>query len=409
MNRITLAYALGLAALLLMVDFGGLLHRRVRQSHVPARQGRSTFAMYGLLALLAVRHCLHRSTSRPVAAIATGSIFVLLALHRRGSLQRVRRLTAPAPWPIWPPTTWESSCLGILPLVAWQRTQPGSRDRVDADWQRALLPRGEWQQHPSRAQLDNACRQSADNTNRRNDLATVRIEFRPSLAQPGTPVAFTSRQPAIARDSLPPSTQTRATHSRPGKPLSPQASSAGCFLRRFRGGCLLGFDGAPALLALSGTSTIMTQRLSRFQATLFTIPMATAHEHDLATLRNAELDALFDIVFSDYEADLSRFPFRAHVFRRSGTFEVEKLEMVYSYRTHSTDPDREISFYPLRGRRGRGPGLAMLPERRCPLLPPRRHCGYRVRVPPPRRSGQGHSRRNRRTRVAAATDDRIAG
>ena len=83
--------------------------------------------------------------------------------------------------------------------------------------------------------------------------------------------------------------------------------------------------------------------------------MAAAPEHDLATLRNAELDALFDIVFSDYEADLSRFPFRAHVFRRSGTFEVEKLEMVYSYRTFSTDPDREISF--LRYKGGDGEGL----------------------------------------------------
>ena len=82
--------------------------------------------------------------------------------------------------------------------------------------------------------------------------------------------------------------------------------------------------------------------------------MAAAAEQDLATLRNAELDALFDIVFSDYEADLSRFPFRAHVFRRSGTFEVEKLEMVYSYRTHSTDPDREISFFRYQGGDGEG-------------------------------------------------------
>ena len=82
--------------------------------------------------------------------------------------------------------------------------------------------------------------------------------------------------------------------------------------------------------------------------------MAVGPEHDLATLRNAELDALFDVVFSDYEADLSRFPFRAHVFRRGGTFEVEKLEMVYSYRTHSTDPDREISFYRYKGGQGEG-------------------------------------------------------
>jgi hypothetical protein len=71
-------------------------------------------------------------------------------------------------------------------------------------------------------------------------------------------------------------------------------------------------------------------------------------------LRDAELDALFDNVFSDYEADLSRFPFRAHIFRRSGMFPVEKLEMIYSYRTHATDPDRNIRFHRYFGRTGEG-------------------------------------------------------
>ena len=71
-------------------------------------------------------------------------------------------------------------------------------------------------------------------------------------------------------------------------------------------------------------------------------------------LRDAELDALFDNVFSDYEADLSRFPFRAHIFRRSGMFPVEKLEMIYSYRTHATDPDRNIRFHRYFGRPGEG-------------------------------------------------------
>ncbi len=71
-------------------------------------------------------------------------------------------------------------------------------------------------------------------------------------------------------------------------------------------------------------------------------------------LRDAELDALFDNVFSDYEADLSRFPFRAHIFRRSGIFPVEKLEMIYSYRTHATDPDRNIRFHRYLGRPGEG-------------------------------------------------------
>src|SRR3954470_23649977 len=71
-------------------------------------------------------------------------------------------------------------------------------------------------------------------------------------------------------------------------------------------------------------------------------------------LRDAELDALFDNVFSDYEADLSRFPFRAHIFRRRGMFPIEKLEMIYSYRTHATDPDRNIRFYRYFGRAGEG-------------------------------------------------------
>ena len=75
---------------------------------------------------------------------------------------------------------------------------------------------------------------------------------------------------------------------------------------------------------------------------------------ELITIRHAELDALFDVVFSDYEADLSRFPFRVHIFRRSGMFPVETLEMVYSYRTHSTDPDRDIRFYRYLGGEGEG-------------------------------------------------------
>src|SRR3954470_22742585 len=77
-------------------------------------------------------------------------------------------------------------------------------------------------------------------------------------------------------------------------------------------------------------------------------------ESSTQMLREAELDALFDNVFSDYEADLSRFPFRAHIFRRGGMFPVEKLEMIYSYRTHATDPDRNIRFHRYFGHSGEG-------------------------------------------------------
>jgi hypothetical protein len=84
------------------------------------------------------------------------------------------------------------------------------------------------------------------------------------------------------------------------------------------------------------------------------IHSALASRSRLSVMRDAELDALFDGVFSDYEADLSRFPFRVHVFRRGGVFPVEKLRMVYHYRTHSTDPDRELCFYRYFGGQGQG-------------------------------------------------------
>jgi hypothetical protein len=77
-------------------------------------------------------------------------------------------------------------------------------------------------------------------------------------------------------------------------------------------------------------------------------------ESNQRILRDAELDALFDNVFRDYEADLSRFPFRAHIFRRRGMYPVEKLQMIYSYRTHATDPDRDIRFYRYFGQTGEG-------------------------------------------------------
>jgi hypothetical protein len=91
--------------------------------------------------------------------------------------------------------------------------------------------------------------------------------------------------------------------------------------------------------------------LAFFALSLMIVFRDESHER---ILRDAELDALFDIVFSDYEADLSRFPFRAHIFRRRGMYPVEKLEMIYSYRTHATDPDRNIRFHRYFGRSGEG-------------------------------------------------------
>ena len=120
-------------------------------------------------------------------------------------------------------------------------------------------------------------------------------------------------------------------------------------------------------------------------------------ESHRSMLRDAELDALFDNVFSDYEADLSRFPFRAHIFRRSGMFPIEKLEMIYSYRTHATDPDRNIRFHKLFRQARRRLGLANVRKRRRAVLPPRRHCGYKGRLPSSRLARLRHAGSLRRS------------
>jgi hypothetical protein len=112
----------------------------------------------------------------------------------------------------------------------------------------------------------------------------------------------------------------------------------------------------PVIVAFSLTPRIAVPIAVVCLLAFFVISWMLVFPDELRTqmLREAELDALFDNVFSDYEADLSRFPFRAHIFRRGGMFPVEKLEMIYSYRTHATDPDRNIRFYRYLGRPGEG-------------------------------------------------------
>jgi len=111
----------------------------------------------------------------------------------------------------------------------------------------------------------------------------------------------------------------------------------------------------PLLLVLLPRA-IATPAVVIYLIALFAVGYAAFFTDDAhrRTLRDAELDALFDQVFSDYEADLTRFPFRAHIFRRSGMFPIEKLEMIYSYRTHATDPDRNIRFHRYFGQAGEG-------------------------------------------------------
>jgi hypothetical protein len=112
----------------------------------------------------------------------------------------------------------------------------------------------------------------------------------------------------------------------------------------------------PLLLLYALPSGIATPVIIIYLIAFFAIGWARVFEDEShgRVLRDAELDALFDNVFSDYEADLSRFPFRTHIFRRCGMFPIEKLEMIYSYRTHATDPDRDIRFYRYFGRSGEG-------------------------------------------------------
>src|SRR5262245_59840593 len=102
---------------------------------------------------------------------------------------------------------------------------------------------------------------------------------------------------------------------------------------------------------VAATIAILIYLLAFFAVSWSLVFPDKSHEQ---IVRDAELDALFDNVFSDYEADLSRFPFRAHIFRRGGMFPVEKLEMIYSYRTHATDPDRNIRFFRYFGNPGEG-------------------------------------------------------
>src|SRR4051812_37159353 len=113
---------------------------------------------------------------------------------------------------------------------------------------------------------------------------------------------------------------------------------------------------APLTFAFILPSGIVMPAVAVYLIAFFALSQALVFrdESHVRMLRDAELDALFDNVFSDYEADLSRFPFRAHIFRRRGMFPIEKLEMVYSYRTHATDPDRNIRFFRYFGKPGEG-------------------------------------------------------
>ncbi len=122
MNFVTLAYAVGMATLLLMADFGALRDVALFISHTFLLDKAIHFAMYGLLALLINASLLHRSQSRTFGTIATGSILVVIVstLEECSNAFVVFRTCSLADLAA---NYLGIVCLGILPLVAWRRTQ----------------------------------------------------------------------------------------------------------------------------------------------------------------------------------------------------------------------------------------------------------------------------------------------
>src|SRR6476660_1498672 len=141
-----------------------------------------------------------------------------------------------------------------------------------------------------------------------------------------------------------------------GTPFLPRRSQATAMTRLLKAVASTAAAAVPLAFAFVLPSGLVMPAVSLYLIAFCALSWALVFrdESHERMLRDAELDALFDNVFSDYEADLSRFPFRAHIFRRSGMFPVEKLEMIYSYRTHATDPDRNIRFHRYLGRPGEG-------------------------------------------------------
>lgn len=130
MNFITLAYALGLAALLLLVDSGWMRDIGLYINHTFLLDKAIHFIMFGVFALLANATLLRRYRPRALGAIATGSIFVLLlSTLEEGSNAFVSFRTCSLA--DLAANYLGIVCLGVLPLVAWQRSQAGAdRDRV---------------------------------------------------------------------------------------------------------------------------------------------------------------------------------------------------------------------------------------------------------------------------------------
>jgi VanZ family protein len=122
MNVITLTYTLGLGSLLLFVDFGGFRHVALFVNHTFLLDKIVHFLMYGVLALLVNASLVRRSPSRAFRAIATGTTIVLVVatLEEASNALVASRTCSLADLVA---NYLGILCLGVLPLIAWQRTR----------------------------------------------------------------------------------------------------------------------------------------------------------------------------------------------------------------------------------------------------------------------------------------------
>jgi VanZ family protein len=122
--KLTLAYALGLIVLLLLADCGILRDLALFVNGTFLLDKAIHFAMFGVLALMANATLLHQARGSNFAAIATGSILVIgfatveEASNAFVSFRSCSLADLAANY-------LGIVCVGILPLVAWQRARAG--------------------------------------------------------------------------------------------------------------------------------------------------------------------------------------------------------------------------------------------------------------------------------------------
>lgn len=126
--KLTLAYASALATLILMVDLGALRDIALYINHTFLLDKAIHFAVFGLLALLANAALVNRLPSRALIAVATGSTIVIIVATLEEASNALLRFRSCSLADL-AANYLGIVCLGVLPLVAWQRTQLGLAGR----------------------------------------------------------------------------------------------------------------------------------------------------------------------------------------------------------------------------------------------------------------------------------------